>query len=177
MKMKSTKRICVLGLGNLMRTDDAAGMMAVRALAEGGLAGESAFGEIAFVEGGTLGLDLMHALTGVTHLLALDAVDVGDEPGTLVRFEKHELGEIPSAKSVHLLGFSDLMGVMKLMGDEPEEIVLLGVQPKLIDWGTELTAEVQRAMCGLLVESKRQLEAWLGPDAGVAHAMSAGEHA
>jgi hydrogenase maturation protease len=172
MTMESTKRICVLGLGNLMRADDAAGMMAVRMLAEGGLAGE-----IAFVEGGTLGLDLMHALTGVTHLLALDAVDVGDEPGTLVRFEKHELGEIPSGKSVHLLGFSDLMGVLKLMGDEPEEIVLLGVQPKLIDWGTELTAEVQRAMDGLLAESRRQLEAWLSCEGGAVHAVSAGEHA
>jgi hydrogenase maturation protease len=177
MKMESTKRICVLGLGNLMRVDDAVGMMALRALAESGLVRENALGEIAFVEGGTLGLDLMYALTGVTHLLALDAVDVGAEPGTLVRFEKHELGEIPSGKSVHLLGFSDLMGVMKLMGDEPEEIVLLGVQPKRIDWGTELTEEVQRAMGGLLTASRRQLEAWLSCEGWAEHAVSAGEHA
>ena len=158
--MELTKRICVLGLGNLMRVDDAAGMMAVRALAESGLVRESAFGEIAFVEGGTLGLDLMHALTGVTHLLALDAVDTGAEPGTLVRFGKDELGRIPVGKSAHLLGFSDLIGVLKLMGDEPEEIVLLGVQPELIDWGTELTDAVQQAMPGWLAECRRQLEEW-----------------
>jgi len=154
--MERMKRICVLGLGNLMRVDDAAGMMAVRALA----AEYGAEGEVAFVEGGTLGLDLMHALTGVTHLLALDAVDVGGEPGTLVRFGKDELGRIPVGKSAHLLGFSDLMGVLKLMGDEPEEIVLLGVQPERIDWGTELTDTVQRAMPAWLAECRRQLDAW-----------------
>lgn len=153
--MEARKRICVLGLGNLMRTDDAAGMMAVHALAELGLAGD-----VAFVEGGTLGLDLMYALTGVTHLLALDAVDTGDAPGTLVRFEKGEMGRIPVGKSAHLLGFSDLMGVLKLLGDEPEEIVLLGVQPERIDWGTELTEVVQRALGDLLMEAQRQLEAW-----------------
>ncbi len=154
--MEVRKRLCVLGLGNLMRTDDAVGMMAVRALAEFDF-----HGDVAFVEGGTLGLDLMYPLSGVTHLLALDAVDVGAEPGALVRFDKNALGEIPAGKSVHLLGFSDLIGVLKLMGEEPEDIVLLGVQPKSTRWGTELTDEVQRALPKLLAESRRQLDTWL----------------
>jgi len=160
--MEARKRICVLGLGNLMRTDDAVGMMAVRALAEDREPAEN----IAFVEGGTLGLDLMHALRGVTHLLALDAVDLGAEPGTLVRFEKDELGSIPAGKSAHLLGFSDLIGVLKLMGDEPEEIVLLGLQPQSTGWGTELTEELERALPDLLGASRRQMEAWVADGEG-----------
>lgn len=168
--MEARKRICVLGLGNLMRTDDAVGMMAVQALGEEADRG----GNVSFVEGGTLGLDLMHALRDVTHLLALDAVDVGAEPGTLVRFEKDELGNIPVGKSAHLLGFSDLIGVLKLMGDEPEEIVLLGVQPKLIDWGTELTDELERALPELLGASRRQLDRWID---GAACCVGAGRDA
>lgn len=160
--MEARKRICVLGLGNLMRTDDAVGMMAVSRLAED----REPLEDLTFVEGGTLGLDLMHALRGVTHLLALDAVDVGAEPGTLVRFEKDELGSIPAGKSAHLLGFSDLIGVLQLMGDEPEEIVLLGLQPKSTGWGTELTEEVRRALPELLGASQRQTEAWVAGEAG-----------
>lgn len=160
--MNPDMRICVLGLGNLMRTDDAVGMMAVGALAEASEAAEN----VTYVEGGTLGLDLMHALTGVTHLLALDAVDVGARAGTLVRFGKDELGDIPAGKSAHLLGFSDLMGVLKLIGDEPEEIVLLGVQPKSTGWGTELTEELQGALAELLRASRRQLAEWVAGDAG-----------
>lgn len=162
--MEARRRVCVLGLGNLMRSDDAVGMMAVHALEEQ----SGAAGDTEFVEGGTLGLDLMHALTGVTHLLALDAVDVGAEPGRLVRFEKSQMGELPAGKSAHLLGFSDLMGVLKLMGDEPEEVVLLGVQPKSTDWGTELTEEVGRALPELLARSRRQMEAWLAGSDGAA---------
>lgn len=82
----------------------------------------------------------------------------------LARFEKEELGEIPAGKSAHLLGFSDLMGVLKLLGDEPEEIVLLGVQPKSTGWGTELTDEVRRALPALLAESRGQLEVWLAQE-------------
>ncbi|ACO31941.1 MULTISPECIES: hydrogenase maturation protease [Acidobacterium] len=155
--MEARKRICVLGLGNLMRTDDAVGMMAVSALAED----PGSMDEVFCVEGSTLGLDLMHALHGVTHLLALDAVDVGTAPGEMVRFEKDELGDIPSGKSVHLLGFADLIGVLRLMGDEPEEIVLLGIQPKLIGWGTELTDEVHKTLPVLIEESRKQVENWL----------------
>ncbi len=155
--MEARKQICVLGLGNLMRTDDAVGMMAVRTLA----ADNDLSRAVECVEGGTLGLDLMHALTGITHLLALDAVDVGAEPGTLVRFGKHRLGEIPAAKSAHLLGFADLMGVLRLLGDEPAEITLLGLQPESTGWGTELTTKIKQALPELLQASRRQIEAWL----------------
>ena len=157
--METHKRICVLGLGNLMRSDDAVGMMAVRSLSESG-----DFPAVDFVDGGTLGLDLMYALKGVTHLLALDAVDVGAVPGAMARFEDRELDRIPAAKSAHLLGFSDLIGVLTLLGDAPGKIVLLGVQPQSTGWGTSLSDEVQQALPVLLRESRRQMEAWLEED-------------
>jgi hydrogenase maturation protease len=38
---------------------------------------------ISLIEGGTLGLDLLYPLDGITHLLAIDAIDAGVAPGTL----------------------------------------------------------------------------------------------
>jgi hydrogenase maturation protease len=99
-------RIGLLGLGNLMRTDDAVGMLTLRSMTEDGRLPP----EVHAIEGGSLGLDLLDSLRGVSHLLALDAVDTGVTPGTLVRFEGDELAHLPVSKSVHLLGFSDLMG-------------------------------------------------------------------
>jgi hypothetical protein len=40
---------------------------------------------------------------------------------------------------------------MRLMGNAPTELIVLGIQPRTIGWGTELTAPVEAAM-GLLVE-------------------------
>jgi hydrogenase maturation protease len=150
-------RIGLLGLGNLMRTDDAVGMLTLRSMTEDGRLPP----EVHAIEGGSLGLDLLDSLRGVSHLLALDAVDTGVTPGTLVRFEGDELARLPVSKSVHLLGFSDLMGVLRLMDAAPVEVVLLGVQPESTDWGTVLTPAVETARKDLVQAALGQIERWL----------------
>ncbi len=145
-----------MGLGNLMRTDDAVGMITLHRLMEAGRLPP----EIQIIEGETLGLDLLDSLRGVSHLLALDAVDTGDAPGTLIRFEGEELDDLPVSKSVHLLGFSDLMGALHLMEAAPAEVVLLGVQPESTDWGTVLTSTVEGAQKELMDCALGQLEQW-----------------
>jgi hydrogenase maturation protease len=149
-------RICVLGLGNLMRTDDAVGMLALRKLIE-----HPRFPhDIEVVEGGTLGLDLLHHVYGLSHLLVLDAVDTASAPGTLTRFSGSELARLPTSRSVHLLGLSDLMNVLLLMDAPPMETVLLGIQPGSTDWGTTLTPPVEAAQQSLIEAALSQLADW-----------------
>ncbi len=81
-------------------------------------------------------------------------------PGTLMRFEGQELDDLPVSKSVHLLGFSDLMGALRLMDAAPAEVVLLGVQPASTDWGTVLTPEVEPARHALQQAALEQLAQW-----------------
>jgi hydrogenase maturation protease len=94
-----------------MRSDDAIGMLVVEERAQ-----DRELSSIRCVEGGTLGLDLMAVLQDVTHLLAVDAVDTGAAPGTLVRFGGNELAALPVSKSAHLLGFADLIGALRFLG-------------------------------------------------------------
>ncbi|WP_049961192.1 hydrogenase maturation protease [Pseudacidobacterium ailaaui] len=158
-----TIKIRVLGLGNLMRTDDAVGMLTLRKLAE-----HVRFPSgIETIEGGTLGLDLVHALYGVSHLLVLDAVDTGAVPGTLTRFAGQELMHLPTSKSVHLLGLSDLINVLRLMDAPSMEVVLLGSQPESSDWGTALTPAVEASQKGLIEAALRQIEEWVRDPTGL----------
>jgi hydrogenase maturation protease len=154
-------RIGLLGLGNLMRTDDAVGMLALRQLSEDGRLPEA----VRVIEGETLGLDLLDDLHGISHLLTLDAVDTGAEPGTLVRFEGADLASLPISKSVHLLGFSDLLNVLRLMEAAPIEVVLLGVQPASTDWGTALTPLVDAGKIKLANTALEQIEHWVRENA------------
>ena len=149
-------RIALLGLGNLMRTDDAVGMLTLQTLAGRNLLPP----EVRVIEGGTLGLDLLDSLRGISHLLVLDAVDTGIAPGTLLRFEGQQVDDLPVSKSVHLLGLSDLMGALRLIDAAPEKVVLLGVQPASTDWGTVLTPEVEPARHALLQAALEQLAQW-----------------
>jgi hydrogenase maturation protease len=149
-------RIAVLGLGNLMRTDDAVGMLAIQQLRA-----DPCFPlSVSLIDGGTLGLDLLYPLEGVTHLLTLDAIDAGADPGTLLRYEGDDIDHLPIAKSVHLLGFSDLIGAMRLIGAAPSEIVVLGVQPQAIQWGTQLTPTVETSMALLVESAFAQIAEW-----------------
>ena len=156
-------KIRVLGLGNLMRSDDAVGMLTLQKLAEDGRLPSG----IEMIEGGTLGLDLVHALYGISHLLVLDAVDTGATPGTLTRFAGQELMHLPTSKSVHLLGLSDLINVLRLMDAPNTEIVLLGSQPKSTDWGTALTPMVEASQKELIEAALRQIAEWVRDPTGL----------
>lgn len=149
--------IAVLGLGNLLRTDDGVGIHAIRRLQEDGRVPA----DVQMIEGGTLGLHLLPCLQGITHLLALDAVDTGVAPGTLSRFSGPGLNRLPVAKSVHLLGFADLLGSLELLGETPSEVVLLGLQPESTEWGVVLSQEVEVALNSLVQTAFDQLRAWV----------------
>ena len=148
--------VAVLGLGNIMRTDDGVGVHAARMLATD----RRLPADVQTIEGGTLGLDLLHSLQGITHVLALDAVDTGAAPGTLLRFANAELARLPVARSVHLLGFSDILNTLRLLGDAPDEVVLLGVQPESTDWGVAVSSVVDAALNDLVTAAIAQITTW-----------------
>jgi hydrogenase maturation protease len=148
--------IVVLGLGNSIRTDDGIGVHAIRKLA----AERSLPSDIRMIEGGTLGLDLLSSLRETTHLLALDAVDAGVAPGTLSRFADEELTNLPVNKSVHLLGFADLLAAMNLLGSAPCSVVLLGLQPKSTEWGTTLSLELDAKLKDFVDAAEAEILNW-----------------
>jgi hydrogenase maturation protease len=121
----------VLGLGNLVHTDDGVGIHAVEALR-----GDARIPpEVELLDGGTQGLGLLHHISGIRRLLVIDAIDVGEPAGTLLQFEGRALRGLPGKASVHQLGFSDLMIALQLLDDSPEEVIVLGIQPGSTEWG------------------------------------------
>ena len=66
------------------------------------------------------------------------------------------------------MGFSDLMVAMKLLGDFPQEVLVLGVQPLSTDWSAELSAPVEKTMDALVNMVIAQLELWQLTNGGTA---------
>lgn len=155
-------RVAVLGLGNVMRTDDGVGMHALAALrSDPRLPDLVRLDSVRLIEGGTLGLDLLYHVEGAENLLVLDAVDAGEAPGTLMRFDDGSLAKLPCGRSVHLLGLSDLLGAMRLLECAPRRTTLLGVQPGATGWGTTLTPAAAVAMTRLVDAGVEQIQTWL----------------
>ncbi|WP_298272924.1 HyaD/HybD family hydrogenase maturation endopeptidase [Geobacter sp.] len=131
--------ILVLGIGNLIMTDDGIGVRVVQRLAEGFRFPPG----VELLDGGTLGLDLLPRLEGVERLLVVDAVETGGAPGTVMRLQGEEIPVAFRTKlSPHQMGLQDLLAVAELQGNLPAEMVLWGVQPASVEPGVELSAAV-----------------------------------
>jgi hydrogenase maturation protease len=153
----------VLGLGNILHADDGAGPQAIRRLRTD----SRVPAEVSLVEGGTLGLELLPYVWDCERLIVIDAIDVGQAPGTVVRMSGAELNSLPGQGSVHQLGVSDLLVALRMLAERQPQVVLLGVQPGSTEWSTELSPPVAGTM-GSVVEAaieemRRQAQAKSSP--------------
>jgi hydrogenase maturation protease len=135
----------VLGLGNSLHSDDGIGPQAIERLRSDARVPA----DVALIEGGTLGLELLTYIWDCSYLLVLDAVDVGQPPGTLVRMSSQEVQTLPGKGSVHQMGVADLLVALRVLASRTPEIVLLGVQPASTEWGTELSPAVAAVLPAL----------------------------
>jgi len=143
----------VLGLGNVLHADDGAGAQAIKRLREDARVPA----DVSLIEGGTLGLELLPYLWDCSRLIVIDAVDVGEIPGTVVRMSGEELNSLPGKNSVHQLGVSDLLVALRMLAERQPLVVLLGVQPGSTEWSTELSPLVAATIDSLVEAAIREL--------------------
>lgn len=136
--MRNLKQVAVVGVGNLLLKDEGIGVHVAHALQKLALPHG-----VKIVDGGT-SPELLDYVETSEKLIIIDAVETGDTPGSVYRFRLDDLTtEASELISVHELNLISRLKMMRLLGKEPPETVIIGVQPKEIDWGTELSAELQ----------------------------------
>ena len=149
--------IAIVGVGNLLLSDDGVGIHAVRRLRSDARVESMA----RLIDGGTVGTDLLAEVCGCENLLIVDAVDAGLPPGTTVRmdFSGPDPQQIDT-RNAHQSGIPGLLDDLRLLGQAPRQVVLVGVQPAAMGLGTELSPEVASALPALSAEVVRQLDRW-----------------
>ena len=133
------KKSLILGVGNLLLSDDGVGVRVIERIEAGGGLPEG----VQTLDGGTCGLDLLHFLEGVDNLVVIDAADFGAAPGTIRRFEGEAVPAFLAQKvSPHEINLPELLFSAKLTDIYPARVVVLGVQPQTIAVGLELSPPV-----------------------------------
>ncbi|WP_303721447.1 HyaD/HybD family hydrogenase maturation endopeptidase [Malonomonas rubra] len=149
--------VLVLGLGNLLMTDDALGGRMIAELEKSYRFPQ----EVQLLDGGTLGLDLLPYLEGVDKLLVIDALRMGAQAGELFRLEGEEVPRAFANKlSVHQMGLQDLLAVAELQGHLPEQLVVWGIQAESVEVGMELSPAVSGSVAELMLSVVRELQGW-----------------
>ena len=139
------KRILVLGVGNILLRDEGVGVRVVERLQ----ADYSFSPNVSLLDGGTLGIKLMDAISSSDFLIVVDAVLNGQPPGTFYRLTGDEVRKSVAFKySLHQTDLLETLACCELVGTRPETVVV-GIEPEdYAPWSDELTSTIQ----GLVAE-------------------------
>ena len=134
------KRILVLGVGNILLRDEGVGVRVVERLQ----ADYSFSPNVSLLDGGTLGIKLMEAISSSDVLIVVDAVLNGQPPGTFYRLTGEEVRKSVAFKySLHQTDLLETLACCELVGNRPETVVL-GIEPEdYSPWSDELTPTVK----------------------------------
>jgi hydrogenase maturation protease len=131
-----TTRTVVLGVGNLLLTDDGVGIHAIRALEQMTDLPEG----VELVDGGTAGLNLLCYLEGADRLIIIDAIQSSDQAGTIRRMAGDQVPAYMAMKiSPHEITLPDFLAAAKLRDLYPKEVVVWGIKAESMDIGVELS--------------------------------------
>jgi hydrogenase maturation protease len=148
--------VLVLGVGNLLLRDDGAGLRLLSDLLSVLSRERHAWRrEAEFLDGGTQGLALLDRIAGRHALLILDAVKLGAVPGAVHVLRDWRLSMARSS-TAHESNVSELLAVSTLLGECPERVAIVGIEPERIATGMELSAIVVQAMPAA-IEAARQV--------------------
>jgi hydrogenase maturation protease len=108
--------------------------------------------DVEVIDGGTQGLGIVNLMAERQRVVFVDAAEMGRPPGQFVRFTPDQarlLGDDVHL-SVHAAGLRDALLLSQTLQVLPGQVIIFGVQPASLEWGSELSAPVEAALPDLV---------------------------
>jgi len=140
----SPSPVLVLGLGNLLLQDDGTGIELLRRIESSAPPGD----RVEFIDGGTQGLNLLGLLENRKLVVVLDAVQLGSDAGTIHVIRGPEITKLRAQRSTtaHEGNALELLTVSRILGAEPDEVLVIGIEPLHFGTGIGLSEPVTAAL-------------------------------
>jgi len=149
-------QIIAMGIGNILCQDEGIGVKAIHQLMD-----KQWNEQIELIDGACDGLKLLEYVERADHLLVIDAINGDEEPGTIIQIEDDEVPLYAGIRlSTHQGSFQELLGLAKFRDRFPKKLILLGVQPESLDWGTELTDTINSKLPEIVQRAEAILREW-----------------
>lgn len=137
------KKTLILGIGNILLSDEGLGVHIVNRILESGIAIPD---DVEIIDGGTAGFDLLEPMMGRKKIIIIDALKVDDVPGSVYRFPPEHIASSRNAMSLHEFGIRELIATLRMLGHYPE-IEIIGIVPSDVStFNTYLSAAVENSM-------------------------------
>ncbi len=156
------ERIAVMGIGNILMQDEGIGVHIVRKLET-----YQFHPHIDLIDGGNMGMDLLPFFDEHDKIIIVDAVDFEKEAGFIDIIENDDILALFTTKmSLHHLGLKDVLSYAKLLGQTPEDLCLVGIQPEKVELSMQLSDTVNSRcdkMINLVLEKLKQWDVASSP--------------
>jgi hydrogenase maturation protease len=152
------KNILVLGVGNLLLSDEGVGVHVAQRMMTMDMPPE-----VRVVEGGTDGFGLVNVITEADRMILIDAVKGGGQPGSIYRFEIEDCPPYPDIfkTSVHQISILEVINLSSLIGTPPRTTII-GIEPASLEMGMELSPVVAAKVPRVIQMIKEEVETSLG---------------
>lgn len=149
--------ITILGVGNTLLTDEGFGVHIINYL-------EAHYEfppEVQLLDGGTMGMELLHYIGDAKYLLLVDAIHGGEAPGTVYSFKHEDLEHYFSEHiSVHEVGIQDILRIRYVQGEPFVDAMVIGVEPEKLEIGLTMTPVVENTISQVVQGILEQLRQW-----------------
>jgi hydrogenase maturation protease len=147
-------RVVVLGIGNILLSDEGIGVRVVERL-------EKDYNlppEVEVIDGGTCGMEMLDQLEGLDALVVVDCVRHGKPPATPILMKGEDVPVFFRTKlSPHQVGLSDVLASLEFEDRAPKYTSIVGLQPASMETGMELTPAVDARVPELVAMTVAEL--------------------
>ena len=132
-------KTAIIGMGNPLMSDEGIGVRVIARLQETPVADV-----VDVLDLGTSGMQVLHELQGRDKVVFVDCAMMGLPAGTLRRFtpDDVETRKVQTRLSLHEGDLLNTIALARRLGTCPGEIVIFGIEPKKLELGEELSAEL-----------------------------------
>ncbi len=139
-----TGDVVIVGCGNVLRGDDAAGPLLVRKIRELGCPQG-----VRLVDGGTAGMDVALQMAGAREVVIVDACTSGSTPGDVFELPGDEL-EVPplAGMNLHAFRWDNAIAFARWLLKEqyPKDVRVTLIEAQTLDYGAPLSEPVARSV-------------------------------
>ena len=144
-ELSGWKQTVILGIGNEFGGDDKLGLLAAQRLKEA----LSDISRVEVLEAGNAPENFTGLLRKLSpsHILVIDAAEIGEKAGVVRIIEPHRIKkQMPSTHSIPLY-----MLVNYIKHELNSKVIILGIQPKRLSFGTPVSEEVESSINQLVL--------------------------
>ncbi|MBF0253134.1 MAG: hydrogenase maturation protease [Candidatus Omnitrophica bacterium] len=157
MEINQNKNILIVGVGSILKCDDAVGIRVVESLEKDYGIGRSLEGvNITLHAGDISGLDLIKIFPGYDKIIIIDAAEMSLSPGEIRVFGAGEivLSDAFSTNSTHGMSLKETLLLARNLDIPMKNIKLIGIQPRSVDFSLEMSSLITKKIPEIITKIK-----------------------